>query len=363
MIMILEIKTFVANKKNLIVCGLLVLVLAMFSTNFKQDFQYQLTLDSLDKDITRLEIDLKNNATDTEFQAFNQKQLSIISAEKNAFVNKDYQTYWEKKLEATGDISEDVKEQNLDFYQMAKGQKDYYDYLKKHKLSFPMSEIVYEGAFEKTSLTFVSFTTVVTLSLLVILFGDFFTQKFESERIRYYRLIRQAKSHTLLNHLILPFLIGLGLLLLTIIANYLVLGITSGNWGSFIYPYGQLRQVITPYWEIDLWALGFLILTLLFIITLSQLLSVIFKKTLVVVGVELLLIVGYDFLHQKDFFKPFIKFLPFEYLFGVSIVFPDEKYLFGANSMLIGAGYLLICSVIFYLLTNILYQKWIYRTK
>ena len=44
------------------------------------------------------------------FQAFNQKQLAVIKAEKNAFVNKDYQTYWEKKIEQVGNISEDFKE-------------------------------------------------------------------------------------------------------------------------------------------------------------------------------------------------------------------------------------------------------------
>ena len=42
--------------------------------------------------------------------AFNQKQLASIKAEKNAFVNKDYQTYWEKKIEQVGNISEDFKE-------------------------------------------------------------------------------------------------------------------------------------------------------------------------------------------------------------------------------------------------------------
>lgn len=185
----LEFKSFIFNKKNLIVCGLIVVVIAMFNTNFKREFQYQVTLESLEKDITRLEIDSKNNPKDTEFQTFSQQKLAILRAEKNAFVNKDYQTYWEKKIEEAGDISEDFKEQNLDFYQAAKGQKNYYDYFRKHKLAFPMNEIAYEGAFEKTSLTFVSFTTVVSLSLLVILFGDFFVQKFETEKIRYYRLI------------------------------------------------------------------------------------------------------------------------------------------------------------------------------
>jgi hypothetical protein len=101
---------FIANKKNLIVCGLIVVVIAMFNTNFKREFQYQITLDSLEKDIGRLEIELKNNPKDMAFQAFNQKQLAIIKAEKNAFVNKDYQTYWEKKIEQVGNISEDFKE-------------------------------------------------------------------------------------------------------------------------------------------------------------------------------------------------------------------------------------------------------------
>lgn len=108
--MTLEFKSFIANKKNLIVCGLIVVVIAMFNTNFKREFQYQMTLDSLEKDIGRLEIELKNNPKDMAFQAFNQKQLAIIKAEKNAFVNKDYQTYWEKKIEQVGNISEDFKE-------------------------------------------------------------------------------------------------------------------------------------------------------------------------------------------------------------------------------------------------------------
>ena len=93
-----------------VVCGLIVVVIAMFNTNFKREFQYQITLDSLEKDIGRLEIELKNNPKDMAFQAFNQKQLAIIKAEKNAFVNKDYQTYWEKKIEQVGNISEDFKE-------------------------------------------------------------------------------------------------------------------------------------------------------------------------------------------------------------------------------------------------------------
>lgn len=107
--MTLEFKSFIANKKNLIVCGLIVVVIAMFNTNFKREFQYQITLDSLEKDIGRLEIELKNNPKDMAFQAFNQKQLAVIKAEKNAFVNKDYQTYWEKKIEQVGNISEDFK--------------------------------------------------------------------------------------------------------------------------------------------------------------------------------------------------------------------------------------------------------------
>lgn len=38
--MTLEFKSFIANKKNLIVCGLIVVVIAMFNTNFKREFQY-----------------------------------------------------------------------------------------------------------------------------------------------------------------------------------------------------------------------------------------------------------------------------------------------------------------------------------
>ena len=96
--MTLEFKSFIANKKNLIVCGLIVVVIAMFNTNFKREFQYQITLDSLEKDIGRLEIELKNNPKDMAFQAFNQKQLAVIKAEKMLSLTKIIKRIGKRRL-------------------------------------------------------------------------------------------------------------------------------------------------------------------------------------------------------------------------------------------------------------------------
>lgn len=96
--MTLEFKSFIANKKNLIVCGLIVVVIAMFNTNFKREFQYQITLDSLEKDIGRLEIELKNNPKDMAFQAFNQKQLASIKAEKMLSLTKIIKRIGKRRL-------------------------------------------------------------------------------------------------------------------------------------------------------------------------------------------------------------------------------------------------------------------------
>ena len=74
----------------------------MFNTNFKREFQYQITLDSLEKDIGRLEIELKNNPKIWHFKLL--IKSSYEHKAENAFVNKDYQTYWEKKIEQVGNI-------------------------------------------------------------------------------------------------------------------------------------------------------------------------------------------------------------------------------------------------------------------
>lgn len=344
---------------------MIALVLVISNINLAANHNYRINIDILSSNIVDLKERLSSPSLDKETEALLNKQLKLTTEEKEAFVKKDYKTYWEKKLELTGDvvIPDDITDEELDFFQTVISQRGYYDYLKQHHLDFPMNEITYEGAFEATSLTFITFTTDVVLALFVILVGDFFAGKFEDEKIRYYRLIHQNKWRTVFNHLVVPLTITLAFVMLSFTINYLFSGMTTGKWGSPIFPYGQFNLATTPYWHLDLIALIFLILTLLFIITLTQLLTVIFKKTLVVVGTELLLIVGYNFLNQKEFFKPFIKFLPFEYLFGLSVIFMDEKYLFAGNSLVVGGGYLLVCSIIFYILTNILYQKWIYRTK
>lgn len=361
----IEFKSFIVNKKNIIICLLITLVLIISNINISAKHSYRVNVDILNSNIVDLKERLSSSSLDKGVEDTLKKQLKLTTEEKESFIKKDYKTYWEKKIELNSDVDipNDIINEDIDFFQRLISQRDYFDYLKKHHLDFPMNEITYEGAFETVSLTFITFTTDVILALFVILIGDFFARKFEDEKIRYYRLIRQNKWRTILNHLIVPFTITLSFVMLIFSINYLANGIATGKWGNPIFPYGQFNLATTPYWELDLIALIFLILTLLFIITLTQLLTVIFKKTLVVVGTELLLIVGYNFLNQKDFFKPFIKFFPFEYLFGLSVIFTDEKYLFADNSLLIGGVYLLGCSIVFYILTNILYQKWIYRTK
>lgn len=361
----IEFKSFIVNKKNIIIFLLITLVLIISNINISAKHSYKVNIDILNSNIVGLKEKLSSSSLDKEVEDELNKQLKLTTEEKEAFLKKDYKTYWEKRIELNDDVDipNDIAEEDIVFFQKVISQRDYYDYLKKHHLDFPMNEITYEAAFEKASLTFITFTTVVILALFVILIGDFFARKFEDEKIRYYRLIQQKKWRTIFNHLVVPLTITLSFVMLIFGVNYFVNGLITGKWGSPRFPYGQFNLATTPYWKLDLIALIFLILTLLFIITLTQLLTVIFKKTLVVVGTELLLIVGYNFLNQKDFFKPFIKFLPFEYLFGLSVIFTDEKYLFASNSLLIGGVYLLGCSIMFYILTNILYQKWIYRTK
>ena len=114
-----------------------------------------------------------------------------------------------------------------------------------------------------------------------------------------------------------------------------------------------------PIWQIVLQTLPLFLVALLFLASLGQLLSLIFKKSLVVIGLIVVFLTGFLTLSQEEWFQPLKKFFPFEYL-GYGQLINDIKIL-PQNAFLIGVVYLLVLSLGFILASHYLYQHYYYR--
>ncbi len=133
-------------------------------------------------------------------------------------------------------------------------------------------------------------------------------------------------------------------------------GMAFGTWN---YPYLYLDRTIVPIWQIVLQTLPLFLVALLFLASLGQLLSLIFKKSLVVIGLIVVFLTGFLTLSQEEWFQPLKKFFPFEYL-GYGQLINDIKIL-PQNAFLIGVVYLLVLSLGFILASHYLYQHYYYR--
>ncbi|CEN27287.1 hypothetical protein [Pseudolactococcus piscium] len=145
---------------------------------------------------------------------------------------------------------------------------------------------------------------------------------------------------------------------LTFAGIYLISGLLIG-FGTWHYPYSLTNGRIFPIWQLSLKSLGLFLVSLLFIGSMGQLLSLIFKKSLVVIGLIVVCLTGFLTLEREVWFQPFKKFIPFEYL-GYGRLINDIKIL-PDHFLLIGVVYLVGLSLIFLSISAYLYHQYYYR--
>lgn len=211
----------------------------------------------------------------------------------------------------------------------------------------------------KTGSAILHWLSATTLLVLItVLISDVVSADIESSQIRFYQLIGGRKFRQLVLKLLIPIGVVGVVTLLTFVGIYLISGLLNG-FGTWRYPYLLSDGRIFPIWQLSLKSLGLFLVSLLFIGSLGQLLSLIFKKSLVVIGLIVVCLTGFLTLEKEVWFQPFKKFIPFEYL-GYGRLINDIKIL-PDHFLLIGVVYLVGLSLIFLSISAYLYHQYYYR--
>ncbi|MGX7047828.1 ABC transporter permease [Pseudolactococcus piscium] len=211
----------------------------------------------------------------------------------------------------------------------------------------------------KTGSAILHWLSATTLFVLItVLISDVVSADIESSQIRFYQLIGGRKFRQLVLKLLIPIGVVGVVTVLTFVGIYLISGLLNG-FGTWRYPYLLSDGSIFPIWQLSLKSLGLFLVSLLFIGSLGQLLSLIFKKSLVVIGLIVVCLTGFLTLEKEVWFQPFKKFIPFEYL-GYGRLTNDVKIL-PDHFLLIGVVYLVGLSLIFLSISAYLYHQYYYR--
>ena len=171
-------------------------------------------------------------------------------------------------------------------------------------------------------------------------------------------------------HLFIPTAFVSMLILSALLVFVLIAGLQFGL-GSWSFPnfiVGATYDIFQG--EELLWRLLYLLLSILFITSLGQLLSQVIRKAYIPSAIIALLMVVYSAIHTHEVMRPVIKWISLTYL-NINTVFQfsnGEKawaisgnFLFGRDSLWIGALVLLSCSILFYGTSHFLFTKYIYR--
>ena len=207
------------------------------------------------------------------------------------------------------------------------------------------------------------------LILLTFICGDTLAMEMPNG-LRYYHLMKKDKKMLHFQHLFIP----AGFVLLLILSALLIFALIAGlqfGMGSWNFPnfvVGAIYDVFQG--EELLWRLLYLLLSILFITSLGQLLSQFIRKAYIPSAIIALLMVTYSVIHTHEAMKTIIKWIPLTYL-NINTVFQfsngenswptSGNFLFGRDSLWIGALVLLSCSILFYGISHFLFTKYIYR--
>ncbi|WEV45223.1 ABC transporter permease [Streptococcaceae bacterium ESL0687] len=367
-----ELKKFTTNPKNRICLLILSLILfglfflnqslfaqksseadlAMIRSNLSQT---QLAVESLKKDLVINESDgklLEQLKEAEEDQELLTKQVSALEAgDSEQYVNLQDQLD-RKNLSLIS--SKDSQE-----YRYLASNINYREAIKKvGGTASPVINDSQEAAFTTGRLMMAWLSSTAILVLATVLVTDTLSGEIESSQIRFYQLLGGRKTKDLLIKLLVPILVTFTVVCLDFLIIYVASGITN-DFGTWKYPYLLADGTIFPIWKIALNTLFVFIFALIFLASLGQLLSLLFKKSLLVVGLIVVFLTAFMTFEGEAWFQPFKKFLPIEYL-SYGQIFRDLDFL-PQNPLLVASLYLGGLSLIFVALTAYLYKNYYYR--
>ncbi len=367
-----ELKRFIKNPKNKICLAILVLFfLVLFGFNqlsVNQQFK-TMTLASTTTNLQQTKQSvaaIKTQVTSAPEDTMLAKQL-ILSQEQEKMLSEQLKALTADDLDRFATLAYEADLAALKSGDMAGSDDDqnrlnssnYYLAVKAvgGKMGL-MANDAADASFKTGSAILHWLSATTLLVLITVLISDVVSADIESSQIRFYQLIGGRKFRQLVLKLLLPIGVVGVVTVLTFAGIYLISGLLIG-FGTWHYPYSLTDGRIFPIWQLSLKSLGLFLVSLLFIGSMGQLLSLIFKKSLVVIGLIVVCLTGFLTLEREVWFQPFKKFIPFEYL-GYGRLINDIKIL-PDHFLLIGVVYLVGLSLIFLSISAYLYHQYYYR--
>ncbi|MGT2783924.1 ABC transporter permease [Streptococcus merionis] len=367
-----ELKRFLKNPKNKICLGILIVIfLGLFILN---EILFARSFSNIELDIARQNLQQstqmvstleqkvsvdQNNEKDTIALEQAKIEQKILEEQLLSLEKKDYERFAQLENNLNYLKLKSISDQNSSEYKSIKAKIDYYEKIEsigaEHSASINNSKSASFVA-SKSMMGWLASTTI--LVLLTVLISDSVSSEIESSQIRFYPLIGGRKLRYLFLKLLVPamvcFLLTAGLFSLL----YLFQGFRT-NFGAWKYPYLLPDGTLETVGSIALKSLILYFIALLFLSSLGQFLSLIFKKSLVVIGLIVVFLTGFATFSQEEWFQPIKKFLPFEYLGYGQLV--NDIDILPNNSFTIAILYLLSLSFVLFLISSYLYQNFFYR--
>lgn len=202
------------------------------------------------------------------------------------------------------------------------------------------------------------FIPILSSSLFIVLFSSMISilvaSGYESKENRFYRFAGIDLRKNLLIKVLSGTLATFAWILLSSIVYFLIIGVVNG-FGAWNYPayLGNvdfmrftLTNITIANGILDLGSVFYLFFVILFLASLGALISVFVKRSMVVVGVIALFVMGYSMIGKVSWIISIKRFIPFSYFEPLKL-FGNPTDLFGRYSLVVGASYLFVLSALF----------------
>ncbi len=374
MLYLFEIKKFVINRKNmmlgLILSSLLFLGLYFFVFNgplTAPALKAQLlsSTQQLESSSRATLNGLSKNDRSREFFSKNEEYLEkqIIAIQKN-----DINQYYDLELQRINfEMKNNQQVVGLSVENL-EAEKSYIQLVQSRGLNFeimPSGQIHAFGQYVRFTFgLFFSSLFLFAFSLFVSIDLSSFLEKKENH---FFNFAGIGSLKNILTKVITSVLLTMLWIILLSVIDIVIVGVTSG-FGSFNYP-----AVLSNIWggevattpdnisisngQVILLSLFYLFIILVFLSTLGALLSALTKRALVVAGIIAVFVVGWSLVENQPAVQGLRRFVPMSYLNPVELLC-HPSYLMGNFSYLGGIVYLMICSLIFLFLANLVYKNY-----
>ncbi|MBL3716584.1 hypothetical protein AALM99_09505 [Lactococcus muris] len=384
-------KKFLSNNKNKVLLSLLLIGLILqfiafetvgtnLPTNINQKVITQENIHFNEKNIKETEILIESENPPENVQEILvelQEDLKLNKEKLHALEKNNYKEFWrlenlhnEKTLKKLEEAEKKGEESSLvGGHEHIKSMSKWYHQVLNSGQDFTQAPGLNPSGLGAAQYILIGLGGLYGLILLTFICGDTLAMEMPNG-LRYYHLMKKDKKVLHFQHLFIPagFVLLLILFALLVFALFAGLQFGMGSWNFPDFVVGATYDLFQG--EELLWRLLYLLLAILFITSLGQLLSQFIRKAYIPSAIIALLLVTYSVIHTHEVMKTIIKWIPLTYLdINTVLQFSNGEnswptsgdFLFGRNSLGIGALVLLSCTIIFYSTSHFLFTKYIYR--